>query len=73
MGSNLINSWSVRPIVAEHFDDQILEFTRKTLTTSLLPVGVEVSIKDELVEVFFLLGLFEGEDSLDDNEKNNSC
>lgn len=68
MGSNLINSWSLFTIIAEHFNNKILKFGTEVLATSFLPVGFEVTFEDQVVEVLILLGFLEWEYTLDDDK-----
>lgn len=68
----LINSWPLTSIVAEHFQDEVLEFGGEVLASDLLPVGLELVVQNEIVEVLILLGLLEGEDTLDDDEKDDT-
>jgi len=42
------------------------------LASNLLPVLIKFSLKDEVIEIFVFLGLLEWENTLDDNEKNNT-
>jgi len=42
------------------------------LSSDLLPVSFEFALAEEVVEIFVLLGLFEWEDSLNDDEEDDS-
>jgi len=72
MLSDLLDSWSFSSVIAEHFDDEILEIVRQVLSTCLFPVSVVVTIQQQIVEVLVLLGLLKWENTLNDNEKNDS-
>jgi len=68
----LVDSWSLATIVGEHFQDEVFELLRKAVATNLLPVSVKLIVQDQIVEVLIFLRLLEWEDSLNDNEKNDT-
>ena len=68
----LLNSRSLASIIAEHLKDKIFEFRGEILTSCLLPILVKLSVQDKVVEVFVLLGFLEWENTLDNDEKDNS-
>ena len=73
MTFELFDSWSLASIIAEHFEDKILEFWREILSTGLLPILIKLSVQDKIVEVLIFLGLLEWENTLNNDEKDNSC
>ena len=51
---------------------EILELRRQILAVDLLPVELELSGDQQIEEVLGLAGLFEGENTVHNNEENNS-
>jgi len=72
MRLELVDGWSLVSVVGEHPEYEVLEVIRETVATDFLPVGIELAIKDQVIEVLVLFGLFEWEDTLHDNEKNDT-
>jgi len=72
MSSDLINVGAKVAIVAEELEDEILEFAAETCAVDFLEVSVVLALKEQVVEVFLLAGLLEGENALHDDEKNDS-
>ena len=70
---DLFNSWSLLTIVVKDFKDEVLEVVREVLASNLLPVVLELASVDQIVEVFVFLGLLEWEDSLDDDEEDDTA
>jgi len=69
----LIDGGPLVSVVGEHSQDQVLEIVREVVTTDLFPVGIELVIEDQIVEVFVFLGLLKWENSLHDDEQNDTC
>lgn len=69
---DLVNGWSLGWVVAEHFEDQIFEFVGEALSADLVPVLVELTLEDQVVEVLVFLGLLEWEDTLHDDEEDDA-
>ena len=65
---DLLDSWSLLTVVAEKSEDQVLEIFRKSSSVNLLEVSIVASLEEEVVEVLFLAGLLEWEDSLNNDE-----
>lgn len=72
VGANIGHRRSILAVVAEQFQDEVLEIVGKILPAGLLPVGVIVTLKEQVVEIFILLGLLEREDALDDDEEDDA-
>jgi len=72
MSFELLNSWTFRSIIREHFENKILKILRKVFTSDLLPVGVKLTVENEVVEVFILLSFFEWENTLDNDEEDDT-
>lgn len=72
MVSELLAGHSVVTIEGEEVEDEVLELFAEAGAVNLLEVGVSLSLEEQVVEVFFLACLFEGEDALDDDEENDS-
>jgi len=72
MFPDLCNSWSIFSFVAEHLDNEILKFIRQVLSSGLLPVSGIVTVQKQIVEVLILLGLLKWENTLNNDEKNDS-
>ena len=69
---NLLDSWSLGWVIAEHLEDQIFEFLGEALAADLVPVLLELALEDQVVEVLVLLGFLEWEDTLHDNEEDDA-
>jgi len=69
---DLLNSWSLGWVIAEHFEDQIFEVVGEALAADLVPVLFELALEDQVVEILVFLGFFEWEDALDDNEEDDT-
>lgn len=72
MGLELTDRWSLATVIMEHFEDEVFEFRGKGLSSDLLPVLLELVVKNEVVEVLILLCFFEWEDALDDDEEDDA-
>jgi hypothetical protein len=72
MSSDHVNGWSFLTIVAEHLNNKILEVLTECLSSSFLPVCFKVTLQDKVVEVLILLGFLEWENTLHNNEKNDT-
>lgn len=72
MSSDLVNVGAKVAIVAEELEDEILEFATEACAVDFLEVSVVLALEKQVVEVFLLAGLLEGEDALHDNEENDS-
>lgn len=72
VSSDLINGWSLLAVIAEHFNNKIFKVLTQILSSSFLPVCVEVTLHDQVVEILVFLGLLEWENTLHDNEKNDT-
>ena len=72
MSSDLVNVGAKVAIVAEELKDEILEFATETCAVDFLEVSVVLALKEQVVEVFLLAGLLEGENALHNDEKNDS-
>ena len=64
----LIDSGPLLAIIAKHLYDEILELRTEGLASNLFPILLHFAIQDEAVKVFVLLGLFERENALDNDE-----
>ena len=73
MVSELLAGHSVVTIEGEEVEDEVLELFAEAGAVNLLEVGVSLSLEEQVVEVFFLACLFEGEDALDDDEENDTA
>ena len=67
----LFKSYSVATLKGEEFYYELFEFGRETVA-DFTPIGVEVTFKDQVVEVVFFFGLAEWIHSLDHYEENYS-
>jgi len=72
MSSDLFDVGAKVAVIAEELEDEVLEFITQTSAVDLLEVSVVLVREKQVVEVFLLAGLFEGEDALHDNEKDDS-
>jgi len=72
MGLELSNGWSLVSVIMEHFEDEIFEISGKRLSSNLFPVLLELVVENEVVEVLILLSLFEWEDTLDNDEEDDT-
>ena len=59
-------------LVGEEAQDQVLEVVAEASAVHLLEVGVRLALEEQVVEVFLLASLLEGEDALHDDEQDNS-
>jgi len=71
--SQLFDSWSLWSIIAEHFKDEIFEILWKILSSNFLPISIKFSIDDQIVKIFILFGFFEWENTLDNNEEDDTA
>lgn len=69
---DFFDSWSFFSIVTEDFKNKIFEVIRQVLTSNLFPVMLNLSLKNQVIEILILLGFLEREDSLDDDEKDDT-
>lgn len=72
MALELLHGVALVSIVAEKASDEVLEVSREPITVDLLEVGVHLSSHEEVVEELFLACLLERENTLYDNEKDDS-
>lgn len=72
MSSNLLNIRAKVAIVTEELEDEVLEFATQTSAVDFLEISVVLALEQQVVEVFLLAGLLEGEDALHDNEKDDA-
>lgn len=72
MALELLDGVSVFSIVAEQFEDHVLEVAWQAISIHLLEVGFDLTGQEEVVEVLFLAGFLEGENALYDNEDDDS-
>lgn len=70
--SDLLKSGSFVAVELEESENKVLEFSRQASAVNLLEVKVGLASQEEVVEVLVAAGFFEGEDALNDNEKDNS-
>ena len=68
----LLHSGALGSVVAEHFEDEVLELGREVLAAHLLPVLVQLVVQDQVVEIFVFFGLLEWENTLDNNKEDNT-
>jgi len=59
-------------VVTEELKDEVLEFSTKTSAVDLLEVSVVLALEEQVIEVFLLAGLLEGEDALHDNKEDDT-
>jgi len=72
MSSDLFDVGAKVAVIAEELEDEVLEFITQTSAVDLLEVSVVLVREKQVVEVFLLAGLLEGEDALHDNEKDDA-
>jgi len=72
VGSDLLDVGSEVAVVAEELEDEVLEVGAEASAVHLLEVGVVLVLEQQVVEVFLLAGLLEGEDALDNDEQNDA-
>jgi len=72
MSSDLFDIGAKVAVIAEELEDEVLEFITQTSAVDLLEVSVVLVREKQVVEVFLLAGLLEGEDALHDNEKDDA-
>ena len=72
VGSDLLDVGSEVAVVAEEFEDEVLEVGAEASAVNLLEVSVVLVLEQQVVEVFLLAGLLEGEDALDNDEQNDA-
>ena len=72
MGSDLLDVGSEVAVVAEEFEDEVLEVGAEASAVNLLEVSVVLVLEQQVVEIFLLAGLLEGEDALDNDEQNDA-
>jgi len=68
VSSDLFDIGAEVAVVAEELEDEILEVAAETCAVDFLEVSVVLALKEQVVEVFLLAGLLEGEDALHDDE-----
>lgn len=72
VSSNLLNIRAKVAVVTEELEDEVLEFATQTSAVDFLEISVVLALEQQVVEVFLLAGLLEGEDALHDNEKDDA-
>jgi len=72
MSSDLVDLGAKVAVVTEELKDEVLEFSTKTSAVDLLEVSVVLALEEQVIEVFLLAGLLEGEDALHDNEEDDT-
>ena len=72
VGSDLLDVGSEVAVVAEELEDEVLEVGAEASAVHLLEVSVVLVLEQQVVEVFLLAGLLEGEDALDNDEQNDA-
>jgi len=72
MGLEFTDGWSFASIIVEHFEDEVFELRGEGLSSNLLPVLLELVVKNEVIEVLILLCLLKWEDTLNDDEEDDS-
>jgi len=70
--SDLLDVGSEVAVVAEELEDEVLEVGTEASAVHLLEVGVVLVLEQQVVEIFLLAGLLEGEDALDNDEQNDA-
>lgn len=71
MRSQLLNCRSLVSIEGEQGQDKVFELGGEVASVDFGEVVVSSALQEQVVEVLFLAGLFEGENSLHDNEEDN--
>ena len=69
---DFFDGWSLFAIVTEDFKNKVFEVIRQVLTSNLFPVMLKLSLENQVIEILILLGFLEWEDSLDDDEKDDT-
>ena len=72
VSSDLLYGWALSSIVREELQDEVLEVFREIGAIDLGEVSVGLTRKEQVVEIFFLAGLLEWEDTLHDDEEDDS-
>ena len=72
MSSDLFDIGAKVAVIAEELEDEVLEFATQTSAVDFLEISVVLALEQQVVEVFLLAGLLEGEDALHDNEKDDA-
>ena len=72
MGSYLLNSGAFLGVVGEKGEDKIFELSAEILAANFGKVSVILTSDEQVVEVLLCTRLFERENSLHDNEEDNS-
>ena len=72
VGTDLLNSRALITLVTEELENQVLELLTEASAVYFLEIDVSLALEEQVVEVFFLAGLLEGEDSLNDDEQDDS-
>lgn len=70
MSLELVHCVAVLAVVREELEDHVLEVRGEAGAVHLLEVGFNLTGQEQVVEVLFFAGLFEGENALDDDEDN---
>ena len=72
MGSNFFNCRPVIRFIRKKFQDKVLEVFAKALTVNFGPICFNPLVNQQFVEIFFFSSLFEWEDTLHNDEKNDT-
>ena len=72
VGADLLNGGSLVALIAEEFENEVLEVLTKSLSVHLLEVDISLALEEQVVEVFLLSCLLEWEDALDNDEEDDS-
>ncbi len=72
MSSDLLNGWALVTLISEELEDEVLEVVTETSAIDFLEVKISFAFEEQVVEVFLLASLLEGEDSLDNDKEDDS-
>lgn len=70
--TDLVEGGSPCRVVAKKTHDEVLEFRGEFFTVDLCEVGVELSLDEQVVEIFFGTRFFERENAMNKNEEDHS-
>ncbi len=72
MSSDLLNGWALVTLISEELEDEVLEVVTETSAIDFLEVKISFAFEEQVVEVFLLASLLEGEDSLHNDKEDDS-